>query len=156
APIEEIVLAHNANRTVPDYLASGVLRVRPSVATLASAMDVGNPSNLERLSNLYPEVSDLRLAVSARSIDDAAIRGRIRADHERFGVIWCPHKAAAAEAWAQFDAKRRQARHWVIVATAHPAKFREIVEPLVGRPVPVPESLERLFRLPAQFQEIDA
>ncbi len=44
----------------------------------------------------------------------------------------------------------------MLVATAHPAKFREIVEPLIGRPVPVPESLERLFRLPARFQEIDA
>ena len=57
APIAEIVLAHNANRTVPDYLDSGVLHVRPSVATLASAMDVGNPSNLERLSNLYPDAA---------------------------------------------------------------------------------------------------
>jgi threonine synthase len=71
-------------------------------------------------------------------------------------VIWCPHTATAAEAWAQLDADRRHARRWVIVATAHPAKFREIVEPLVGRPVPVPESLERLFRLPAQFREIEA
>ena len=156
APIAEIVLAHNANRTVPDYLDSGVLHVRPSVATLASAMDVGNPSNLERLVNLYPDAAELKLAISACSIDDAAIRARIRADHERYGAIWCPHTATAAEAWARLDPARRHARHWVLVATAHPAKFREIVEPLVGRPVPVPESLERLFRLPARFQEIDA
>ncbi len=62
APIAEIVLAHNANRTVPDYLAEGVLRIRASVATLASAMDVGNPSNLERLTALYPDAA--RAAVS--------------------------------------------------------------------------------------------
>ncbi len=61
APIAEIVLAHNANRTVPDYLATGVLHARPSVPTLASAMDVGNPSNLERLTNLYPDLAALRL-----------------------------------------------------------------------------------------------
>ena len=78
APIAEIVLAHNANRTVPDYLADGVLRVRPSVATLASAMDVGSPSNLERLTALYPDAAALRLAVSAVTIDDAAIRGALR------------------------------------------------------------------------------
>ncbi len=156
APIADIVLAHNANRTVPDFLEQGVLRTRASVATLASAMDVGSPSNLERLTALYPDLTALRAALSAVSIDDNAIRARIRADHEHYGVIWCPHTATAAEAWARLDPERRRAGRWVLVATAHPAKFRETVEPLVGRPVPVPESLERLFRLPAHFTEIDA
>ena len=156
APIAQIVLAHNANRTVPDYLAEGVLRIRASVATLASAMDVGNPSNLERLTALYPDAAALRLAVSAVSIDDGAIRARIRSDFERYGAMWCPHTATAAEAWAQLDATRRQSGNWVLVATAHPAKFREIVEPLVGQPVPVPQALERLFRRPSQYNEIDA
>ena len=156
APIGAIVLAHNANRTVPDYLAEGVLRIRASVATLASAMDVGNPSNLERLTALYPDARALGLALSAVSIDDAAIRARIRADHDHYGVLWCPHTATAAQAWAQLEPARRAAGNWVLVATAHPAKFREIVEPLVGRPVPVPETLERLFRRPAQYMEIDA
>ena len=156
APIAEIVLAHNANRTVPDYLAEGVLRIRASVATLASAMDVGNPSNLERLTALYPGAKALGLALSAVSIDDGAIRARIRADHDHYGALWCPHTATAAEAWAQLEPARREAGNWVLVATAHPAKFREIVEPLVGRPVPVPETLERLFRRPAHYTEIDA
>ena len=156
APIKEIVLAHNANRTVPDYLSEGVLRIRASVATLASAMDVGNPSNLERLTALYPDAAALRLAVSAVSIEDGAIRARIRADHERYGALWCPHTATAAEAWAQLATARRKSGNWVLVATAHPAKFREIVEPLVGRPVPVPAALERLFRRPSQYNEIDA
>ena len=156
APIAEIVLAHNANRTVPDLLEHGVLRTRPSVATLASAMDVGSPSNLERLTALYPDVAALRAAVSAVSISDDAIRARIRSDHERYGAIWCPHTATAAEAWARLDPQRRHAGHWVLVSTAHPAKFREIVEPLIGRPVPVPETLARLFRRPAHSVEIEA
>jgi threonine synthase len=156
APIADIVLAHNANRTVPDFLEQGVLRTRASVATLASAMDVGSPSNLERLTALYPDAAALRAALSAVSIDDNAIRARIRADHEHYGVIWCPHTATAAEAWARLVRERQRAGRWVLVATAHPAKFREIVEPLVGRPVPVPASLERLFKRPAHFTEIDA
>jgi threonine synthase len=155
APINEIVLAHNANRTVPDYLAEGVLRMRASVPTLASAMDVGSPSNLERLTALYPDAAALGAAVSAVSVDDNAIRGRIRADHDRYGAIWCPHTAAAAEAWARLPAARRERGPWVLVATAHPAKFREIVEPLIGRPVPVPANLARLFERPAQYSEID-
>jgi threonine synthase len=156
APIAEIVLAHNANRTVPDFLEQGVLRTRASVATLASAMDVGSPSNLERLTALYPDAGALRASLSAVSIDDAAIRARIRADHAHYGAVWCPHTATAAEAWARLDPARRHAGRWVLVATAHPAKFREIVEPLIGRPVPVPESLERLFKRPAHYTEIDA
>ena len=60
APIDEIVLAHNANRTVPDYFEQGVLRPRASVATLSSAMDVGNPSNLERLPALFPDPAAMR------------------------------------------------------------------------------------------------
>jgi threonine synthase len=156
APINEIVLAHNANRTVPDYLAEGVLRLRASVPTLASAMDVGSPSNLERLTALYPDAAALGAALSAVSVDDNAIRARIRADHDRYGAIWCPHTATAAEAWARLPAARREGGPWVLVATAHPAKFREIVEPLIGRPVPVPVNLARLFERPAHHDEIDA
>lgn len=155
APIDEIVLAHNANRTVPDYLTAGVLRLRASVPTIASAMDVGSPSNLERLTALYPDASALGAAVSAVSVDDNAIRARIRADYERYGAIWCPHTATAAEAWAQLPEARRERGPWVLVATAHPAKFREIVEPLIGRPVPVPVNLARLFERPSQFSELD-
>ena len=155
APIAQILLAHNANRTVPDYLAEGMLRLRPSIATLASAMDVGNPSNLERLSALYPGAGRLGAVVSAVSVDDEAIRTRIRSDYERYGVIWCPHTATAAEAWARLSPGQRELGPWVLVATAHPAKFREIVAPLVGRSVPVPESLEQLFGLPARLLEID-
>jgi threonine synthase len=155
APIDRIVLAHNANRTVPDYFADGTLHVRPSIATLASAMDVGNPSNLERLRSMYPDIAQLRGALSAVSIDDAAISARIRTDYERLGVIWCPHTAVAAEAWARLPFEQRQSGPWVLVATAHPAKFAEIVAPLIGAPVPVPENLARLFERGSQFTEID-
>jgi threonine synthase len=155
APIDEIVLAHNANRTVPDYLSEGVLRLRPSVPTLASAMDVGSPSNLERLTALYPDATSLRIALSAVSVDDAHISARIRADRERYGQVWCPHTATAAEAWARFPAEKRERGPWVLVSTAHPAKFREIVEPLVGAPIAVPGNLAALFDRPARFSELE-
>ena len=154
-PIERIVLAHNANRTVPDFLATGEWRPRPSVATLASAMDVGNPSNMERVRAMFPAFATLRGRIGAASIDDAAIRARIVADHRRFGRVWCPHTAAAAEVYARLSADERAGRPWVLVATAHPAKFNEIVEPLVGAPIEVPESLARLLSLPRQVNDIE-
>jgi len=155
-PIGEFVLAHNANRTVPDLLETGSFAPRASIPTLASAMDVGNPSNLERLRSLYPDLAQLRAMISADVVSDEQIRGRIRAGFQEYGQVWCPHTATAAEVHARLSPARRQGGRWVLIATAHPAKFREIVEPLIGQPVVVPESLARLFELPAQAQEIAA
>jgi len=155
APIDAIVLAHNANRTVPDYLADGTLRLRPSVPTLASAMDVGSPSNLERLTALHPDAAALGAALSAVSVSDEQIRSRIRADRERYGQVWCPHTATAAEAWARLPAAQRERGPWVLVSTAHPAKFREIVEPLVGAPLAIPQNLAALFERPARYSELE-
>lgn len=154
-PIGEVILAHNANATVPDYFASGEWRPRPSVATLASAMDVGNPSNMERLRALYPDLDSMRHALSACSIDDATIAARITADFERYGRVWCPHTATAAEAWARLPEVRRRERRWCIVATAHPAKFAEIVGPLIGRALDVPPALRALYDRPSHFTEIE-
>ncbi|MBV6415692.1 MAG: Threonine synthase [Steroidobacteraceae bacterium] len=148
-PIGEIVLAHNANRTVPDFLAGERWQPRRSIATLASAMDVGDPSNMERLRALFPEFATLKAAVSAEVVDDSAIRRRIAGDFAAHGMIWCPHTACAAEVMARMPAARRTQSPWVIAATAHPAKFREIVEPLIGRPVPIPQSLARLYERPS-------
>jgi len=156
APIDAIVLAHNANRTVPDYLEQGVLRPRPSVATLSSAMDVGNPSNLERLVALFPDRTALRTALRAVSIDDEATRQRIRIDFERYGRVWCPHSAVAAEAYTRLAPNERAHGRWVLVATAHPAKFREIVEPLIGATLTMPQNLARLFDRPSSCTEIEA
>jgi threonine synthase len=155
-PIGDIVLAFNANRTVPDYLASGEWQPRPSVATLASAMDVGNPSNMERLRHLYPQWRTLGQAVSSVTVSDDEIRARIRTDQARLGQTWCPHTATAAEAYARLDPARRAAGPWVLVATAHPAKFPETVEPLIGATVPVPPALARLLTLPRQVLEVPA
>jgi threonine synthase len=154
-PIRRIVLAHNANRTVPDYLASGDWRPRPSIATLASAMDVGNPSNMERLRYLVPDWHELARQVSAEVVDDAAIRARIRADHRAYGRVHCPHTAVAAEAYARLPEAERAAGPWVIVATAHPAKFADVVEPLIGGAVPVPDALERILALPRYCAELE-
>lgn len=155
-PIGEIVLAHNANRSVPDLLEHGVYEPRPSVATLASAMDVGAPSNLERLRDLHPTIEALRVAVRAVSVDDDAIRSRIREGRRRYGQYWCPHTAVAAEAWAGLPVGTRRSGAWCLVATASPAKFPETVEPLLEERIPVPPALAALFERPVHVQPLAA
>jgi threonine synthase len=153
-PVGRIILAHNANRTVPDFLRDGEWRPRPSVQTLASAMDVGNPSNMERVRALYPTFATVSEHLSAESVDDATIRRRIGEDFMRFGREWCPHTATAAEVYQRLSERERRDNPWILVATAHPAKFNDIVEPIIGKPVDIPAALERLLALPRQVTDI--
>ena len=147
-PVREIVLAVNANRTIPDFLATGQWAPRASVATLASAMDVGNPSNMERLRNLLPDFAELRSNVEAYPVDDVAIRAQIAKDDARYGTVWCPHTATGFWVYDHLPPARKAGRPWIVSATAHPAKFEEIVEPVIGRAVPVPPTLAALLARP--------
>ena len=153
-PIGHIILAHNANRSVPDYLQSGQWQPRSSIATLASAMDVGNPSNMERIRALYPTLHSMREHLSAQSVDDATIRARIGEDFMHYGREWCPHTATAAEVYSRLSAEDRRNHPWVLVATAHPAKFNEVVEPIIGKTLDVPDSLGRLLCLPRHCRDL--
>jgi threonine synthase len=152
-PIGEVVLATNANLAVSDYLRTGEWQPRASLATLASAMDVGNPSNMERLRWLFPGVERLRGQFSAYPVSDEEIRAAIRRDYRELGQTWCPHTATAAHVYRHLPAGKREER-WVLVATAHPAKFNDVVEPLIGAGVPVPPALAELLSLPALERDI--
>jgi threonine synthase len=147
-PIGRIVLATNANRTIADFFAGADYAPRPSLATLANAMDVGAPSNFERLAWLYPNVAQLRREFTAQSVDDATILATIRQRHKRFDEVFCPHTATAVHVLERLRAAGERGS-WTVVATAHPAKFEAIVEPLIGKPVPVPQSLAELLARPA-------
>ena len=111
-PIGEIVLAVNANRTIPDYLQSGEYRSRDSVRTLASAMDVGNPSNMERLRQLVPDWEQLRSVIRSHSVSDEEIRAQIAKDFARYGEVWCPHTATGFAAYDALPESSRTAGAW--------------------------------------------
>lgn len=154
-PIGEVILATNANRTIPSFLASGRWEPEQTVATLASAMDVSNPSNMERLRHLFPDFESVASQVSAYSVTDEQISQTIRRGPERWQRIWCPHTATAACVYDSLEPAARQ-QHWVLVATAHPAKFETIVEPLVGDTVAPPPALAALLSLPSRKTDVPA
>lgn len=149
-PLREIILATNANAAIAEYFASGSWKPQPTIATLANAMDVGNPSNMERLLDLYPEITELCQDAQSFSVSDEEIADTIARDYSFSRQTWCPHTATAVYArWQQ------SSPHWIIVATAHPAKFDSVVEPLIGRSLSLPPSLAQLFDAPSRFEEID-
>jgi threonine synthase len=155
-PIDRIVLATNANTPIEDFLATGQWLPRPSIATLASAMDVGNPSNMERLRQLCGDIATLREEVSAMAVSDAEIRSSLRDEFRLHGLAWCPHTATGLHVYRGLSEAERRQRHWAVVATAHAAKFDAIVEPLLGCDIAPPAELAALLALPSSFATIDA
>ncbi|MFA5467953.1 MAG: threonine synthase [Sphaerochaetaceae bacterium] len=152
APINKIVLALNANRVVLDYIENGSLEKRPSIATLANAMDVGNPSNMERLMNLYSDWKDFRREVSAYSVSDELILETIKKVWEEKHYIVCPHTATGEYVRGLL----KDTNPTLVYATAHPAKFETIVEPIIRRAVEVPGQLSELLSKENQMELIEA
>ncbi len=146
-PIHHIVLATNANDALVQWHRTGDASPRLSVPTLANAMDVGVPSNLERLRHLLGDAVP-GPALSATATDDEGIRAMLAAAPERYGHVVCPHTACALHAYEQLEVCR--SGPWIAAATAHPAKFDTVVEPVLGRTIPVPEELARLLARPRQ------
>jgi threonine synthase len=151
-PIGPIRFVTNANRTLGDWAESGHYEPRAAVATIANAMDVGAPSNFERVAALGAALG----AFSVERAEDDVIRGRIVAEHAASGYIWCPHSAAAAEAFARLDAATKAERDWLLCATAHPYKFAEIVEPLIGETIAPPPALAAILDREANALPIPA
>ena len=147
-PIGRIALATNANRVLPDFFSGKDYATQPSMATIANAMDVGAPSNFERLTWLYPDTAVLRREFVSLSVDDETIRATIRERHRRYGEVFCPHTATGVHLLEDLRAQGVDG-NWAVAATAHPAKFESIVEPLIGSAVPVPPSLAALLSRPA-------
>lgn len=155
APIGEIRLATNANDTLPRYFAGDEYAPHPTRATLANAMDVGAPSNFERLHHWHRDDAELRHAIRAQGVDDATIRATIAAAPARHGIVSCPHTATGLFLLEQLRAQG-DARSWAVVATAHPAKFESIVEPLVGHAVEPPPALAESLARPASAEALPA
>lgn len=153
-PVGDVVFATNANRLVVDWLEGAEWAPRPSRATLASAMDVGNPSNMERLMHIFGDRDTIAAKVRAWSVSDEQIAGEIRRSHEEFGLALCPHTATAIDAWRHLDGGERRAQDWIAVATAHAAKFEQVVEPLIGESVELPEALRETLARPARFERL--
>jgi threonine synthase len=154
-PIGTVRLACNANATLADFFAGADYRPRPALGTLANAMDVGAPSNFERLRWTFPDEAALRGALYAETVDDAAIRATLEQHGRMHGEVFCPHTATAMCVLDRLRARDDQAP-WAVVATAHAAKFASVVEPLLGHPVAVPEALADMLARPSHAEPMAA
>ncbi len=153
-PVARFVAATNVNDVVPAYLETGEYAPRASVPTIANAMDVGHPSNFERITWLYGGDRDAmcRDIAGCRFTDDE-VRATIRRVFEERGYLLDPHSAIAYMGVKGHTAA--SGRAGIFLATAHPAKFAEIVDPIIGRPVDKPAPLAQALARPRHVIRID-
>lgn len=149
-PIREVVMATNANPALTEFARGEPWAAHPTVSTLATAMDVGSPSNMERIFALFGGEDAARGALRAKRVDDDEIRRVIREGPSRWGEVWDPHTATAVAV-----RERIGGDHWVVVSTAHPAKFEGVVEPLIGHAIPIPPELQRLLGQPSHTEPLE-
>lgn len=145
-PVKQFIAATNANDIVPQYLSTGKFIPKPSVATISNAMDVGNPSNFARIMDIYNE--DLELIqqdITGYSINDADTAACIKRVYQKHGYLMCPHTAVGYLAMEKYLETAEKPANAIVLGTAHPVKFGEVVEPLIGKPVEIPERLQRML-----------
>ncbi|MDQ6648378.1 MAG: threonine synthase [Pseudomonadota bacterium] len=154
-PIGDVRLACNANATLPEFFSGAEYQPRDAIATLANAMDVGAPSNFERLRWTFPDEAKLRHLLHAHSVDDVTIRQTITTHANDHGEMFCPHTATAMHELDRLRAAG-DTSPWAVVATAHAAKFESVVEPLIGHPVTVPAALAAMLERSAEAEALAA
>lgn len=155
-PAEGFIAACNVNDVLPEYLRTGTYRARPALATISNAMDVGDPSNFPRLSELHGEaLAGLRGAVAGASVSEAETRRTIREVYHRTGYVLDPHAAVgvAAALGASRDATRAGGRTTVL-ATAHPAKFAEVIAEEIGITPALPDAWKDWATRPLQADDL--
>jgi threonine synthase len=152
APIARFVAATTINDVFPRYLATGRYEPGPSIPTLANAMDVGHPSNVERLRALFDDdLARMRAAIVASAHTDDEVRDAIAHVDHAYHYVCDPHTAIGYLGIRNFAAGRSRR---ILLATAHPAKFRETVEPVLGREVPLPPALAAALARPRLVERI--
>ena len=149
-PINIFCAASNANDIFPQYLKTGIFEPKNSVSTIANAMDVGNPNNFERILSLYNNsYTDIKKDIVGFSYTDAEIISGIQYFYENYDKILCPHSVTAyLSLKKQIDINPKA--KGIFLATAHPAKFSEVVSSIIPNapPINIPKEMQDVMKLP--------
>ena len=157
-PIDHFVIGTNANRVVPDYFTTGNFNPQSSISTISNAMDVGNPSNLKRLQVLSNNnLLELKEISSSIFFSDQETAEAIKEVYQKYNYLICPHTAIGYLAAKELKNDHQK----VILATAHPNKFSDVLEKILKMELPEVESLQSLWnkktteiKLPNNYQQI--
>ena len=146
-PIKHFIAACNANDVVPQFFASNIYTAKKSVQTISNAMDVGNPSNFVRILQIFnQQITDLKNLVSATSISDEETRLTLKKVYKEFNYLLDPHGAVGYHALEKY-LQEHPSQKGIVVETAHPVKFFDVVEPIIQEAVSIPEAISEQLKL---------
>ncbi|MEO7310747.1 MAG: threonine synthase [Chitinophagaceae bacterium] len=144
-PVKHFIAATNANNIVPQFFKTQEYQPKPAVATISNAMDVGNPSNFVRILEIFEQqFESLKSVVSSVSISDDETKAVLKEVYEQQNYLLDTHGAVAYAALQQYLSEHEDEKG-IILETAHPVKFYDVVEPIIGEKVPMPASVEHLL-----------
>ena len=142
-PVEKFIAATNANDTFPHFLSSGTIQNQDAVQTISNAMDVGVPSNLDRIQNLFhDDVNQVKVDIASWSFPDKDTKESIRNIQIDFGYLIDPHTAVGVLGLNKYRHETNSKTKGVVLSTAHPGKFADVIEPIIGNKTTLPESLQ--------------
>jgi threonine synthase len=141
-PVARYVASTNANDAVPEYLRTGEFHPRAAQATYSNAMDVGNPNNFPRLLDLCRNrLEYVQKEIWGHGATDAETLASMKMLHDRFGYIADPHTAVGVLGWEAYRREHPEPAQGLVLATAHPAKFADVVKKAIGTAPPLPDRL---------------
>ena len=145
-PIDKLIASNNANDIFTNYWHSGFYEPKPSVQTLSNAMDVGDPSNFQRILSLYQDDwKSIKADISAFTFSDDETRFAIHEVFKQYQYTMCPHTAIGYLGLQVYRSKMNRQANYIGLATAHPVKFQDTVEAAIGHSVPIPERLKAVM-----------
>lgn len=153
-PIQQFVAATNVNDVVPEFLKTGVYQPRPSIPTISNAMDVGAPSNFERMQQLFPNKEDVQKLIQGYTCTDLQTAQTLKLVYQQTGYVMDPHGSVAYNGLSQFLSENPNFLG-VFLETAHPAKFKETVESILEKPIEIPRKLAVLVKQTTQNISIE-
>lgn len=143
-PVKRFIAANNSNNIFFQYLESGDYNPRPSIQTIANAMDVGDPSNFARILDLYNDsLPETKKDISGKWYSDSEIEKTVKETFEKTGYLLDPHGACGYKALKDELGNEETG---ILLETAHPAKFKEIIEKILGISVEIPLSLQKFMK----------
>ena len=140
-PIKHFIAACNVNDTVPDFLRTGNYQLKKTIPTISNAMDVGDPSNFVRIMEIFQrQLNGLKNTLTGYTISDDETKSTLKAVYQNHNYLLDPHGAVAYSALEQYLSQNKNSKG-VILETAHPVKFYDVIEPIINETVPVPDSV---------------
>ena len=142
-PVEKFIAATNANDTFQNFLSSGIIQYQDALQTISNAMDVGVPSNLDRIIDLFHnDINQVKIDISTWSFPDDETTECIQNIHNKFGYLIDPHTAVGVLGLKRYRKETNSSTNGIVLSTAHPGKFADVLEPIIGNKIALPNSLQ--------------